>query len=85
MDIYHRWLVWNPGGHIAAGVMMKSWVNALDRNDVMYFFGLAMVFVGLSLSVSVATALIIVGAVMSGVSVVASFFVTGLSARSPSK
>jgi hypothetical protein len=62
-----------------------TWFKTLDRNDVMYFCGLTMVFVGLSLSVSVTTALIVVGAVMSLVSVVASFFVTGLAARGPHK
>lgn len=64
---------------------MKGWLKTFDRNDLMYFCGLAMLFIGLSLAVSIATALVVVGTAMSLVSVFASFFVTSLSARGPHK
>lgn len=58
---------------------MKTWISKLDTNDVFYYAGLVMLFVGLSLSVSVATALTVVGAALALVSFVNSLIVVWLS------
>ncbi len=62
---------------------MKPWLNSLDRNEVTYWIGLIMLFVGLSMRVSVETALIVVGAVIAAESVITSYLAmwTALSTR----
>lgn len=58
---------------------MKLSLQSLDRNEVTYWFGLLLLFVGLAIRVSVATALIVSGAIVLTTSVASSFFVTWLS------
>ena len=60
---------------------MKRWLQSLDRNEVAYWLGLLMLFVGLAIRVSTATALIVAGGVVVGTSVASSFFTTWLSVR----
>lgn len=62
---------------------MKTWISKLDTNDVFYYAGLVMLFVGLSLSVSVATALTVVGAALAVVSFINSLVVVWLSKGTP--
>ena len=58
---------------------MKEWLKSLNRNEVTYWVGLAMLFVGLTLSVSVATALVVIGAIVAAESVITSYLATWLS------
>lgn len=58
-----------------------TWLKSLDRNEVTYWVGLAMLFIGLSLRVSVATALIVTGAAMALESVVTSYLATWLGVQ----
>ena len=51
----------------------------MNHNDLMYWVGLSMLFLGLSLTVSVGTALTVVGSIFIVISIVSSFFVTWLS------
>lgn len=44
-----------------------------DVNDIVFYVGLAMLFAGLALSVSVGTGLIVVGAVLGGVALTNSY------------
>jgi len=53
-----------------------------DANDIIFYLGLVMIFVGLALVVSVGTGLIVVGAVLAGVSL-ANSFVRILLSRKP--
>lgn len=57
-----------------------NWLKAQDRAEITYWLGLLMLFAGLSLSVSVATALIVIGALVVLTSTASSFFITWLSA-----
>lgn len=54
-------------------------LKSLDRNEKTYWAGLLMIFIGLALSVSVATALIITGAAMALESVITSYLATWLT------
>ncbi len=54
---------------------------SLDRNEVTYWVGLAMLFAGLAWGVSAATALVVTGAAMALESVVTSYLATWLSMR----
>lgn len=58
---------------------MILWIKSLNRNEVTYWVGLALLFVGLSLRVSVATALIVTGAIITLESVLTSYLATWLS------
>ena len=58
---------------------MSIWLKSLDRNELTYWVGLALLFVGLCLRVSVATALIVTGAIITLESVVTSYMITWLS------
>ena len=60
---------------------MMTWLHSLDRNDLTYWLGLLMLFVGLVLSVSAETALIVVGAAIAGESVVTSYLAAWIGAR----
>jgi hypothetical protein len=60
---------------------MKNWLQSLDRNEVTYWLGLLMLFVGLTVRVSVATALIVVGAAVAAESVVTSYLATWMSEK----
>ena len=53
-----------------------------DANDIIFYLGLVMIFVGLALVVSVGTGLIVVGAVLAGVSL-SNSFVRILLSRKP--
>jgi len=61
---------------------MKAWLQKLDANDWFYYTGLGMLFAGVSLSVSVATALIVVGSVLAAISFLNSLIVVWLSKES---
>jgi len=50
-----------------------------SRNDLLYCIGLILLFTGLTLR-SYSLALIVIGAILTGVSIATSFFVTWLSA-----
>lgn len=63
---------------------MILWIKSLNRNEVTYWVGLALLFVGLSLRVSVATALIVIGAVITLESVFTSYLATWFSLRDQS-
>lgn len=52
--------------------MIKIW-KALERSEQTYWIGLALLFIGLALGVSVATALSVIGAVIVLESVVTSY------------
>lgn len=52
---------------------MTAWLKSLDRNEVTYWLGLLLLFAGLAFRVSVETALIVVGAVLTVESVVSSY------------
>ena len=61
----------------------RSLGRPLDATDWSYLLGLILLAIGISLRVSVETALIVVGAILTFVSCAASFFVTWLSAARP--
>jgi len=52
-----------------------------SRNDLVYLAGLLCLFTGLAAVYSWGVALIVLGAVLTGVSILSSFFVTWLSTR----
>lgn len=54
---------------------MISWLKSLESNEKTYWLGLGLLFAGLSLGVSVATAMIVIGAVMAAESVLTSYVV----------
>lgn len=60
---------------------MKNWLQSLDHNEVTYWLGLLMLFAGLTVRVSVATALIVVGASVAAESVVTSYLATWMSEK----
>lgn len=60
---------------------MIHWLKSLESNEKTYWLGLGLLFAGLSLGVSVATAMIVVGAVLIITSTMSSFFLTWLSAE----
>lgn len=60
---------------------MIEWVRSLDRNEVTYWSGLLLLFVGVGLSVSVATALMVVGGVLTVESVITSYLATWISEK----
>ncbi len=60
---------------------MKAWWMALDKFERQFLFGLALLFAGLALSVSIATALVVVGAVMAGESMLTSYLAGWLKSR----
>jgi phage shock protein PspC (stress-responsive transcriptional regulator) len=54
-------------------------------NDQIYLAGLLFLFAGLAAQYSWSVALIVIGAILTGVSIGTSFFVTWLSTRIPTK
>lgn len=60
-------------------------LKSLEREEVTYWLGLVLLFIGLSAGVSVATALIVTGAAMASESVITSYLATWLSIRSARK
>jgi hypothetical protein len=52
---------------------VENCLKKFDPQDMVYYAGLTMLFVGLALVVSVGTALSVVGAVLTGVSLVNSY------------
>lgn len=58
-----------------------NWLRSLDRNEVTYWLGLLMLFAGLTVRVSVETALIVVGASVAAESVVTSYLATWMSEK----
>lgn len=53
-----------------------TWLKSLDRNEMTYWLGLLLLFAGLALGVSMATGLIVVGAVIVVESVASSYLST---------
>lgn len=64
---------------------MKNWLLSLERNEITYWLGLLMLLAGVASSVSVATALIVVGASMAAESVVTSYLATWMALSSTRK
>lgn len=62
-----------------------NFLRSLDREEITYWVGLAMLFVGLSLRVSVATALTVTGTAMALESVVTSYLATWIGTQSARK
>lgn len=60
---------------------MMDWIWKQDRHDLTYAAGCLLLFVGLSFSVSVATALVVVGAVLAFESVLTSYVAAWISTR----
>lgn len=60
---------------------MKPWLNSLDRNEITYWLGLCLLFAGLTVRVSMETALIAVGAAMAVESVLTSYLSTWMASR----
>jgi hypothetical protein len=60
---------------------MMTWLRSQDRNDLTYWLGLLMLFVGLAVGVSAETALVIVGAAIAGESVITSYLAAWIGAR----
>lgn len=52
---------------------MIDWLKSLEPNEKTYWAGLGLLFAGLGIGVSVATALIVVGAAMAAESVITSY------------
>ena len=50
-----------------------NWINTLDRGEIAYYIGLLMLFIGISFSVSVASAFVVVGTVIVAESVITSY------------
>jgi len=62
-----------------------NFLKSIEREEVTYWVGLALLFVGLTIRVSVATALIVTGAVIALESVVTSYLATWLAWKSGAK
>lgn len=60
---------------------MIAWLKSQDRNEVTYWIGLLMLFIGMSLRVSVATALVVVGGAMALESVITSYLATWIVSK----
>ena len=60
---------------------MTNWLQKQDRNELTYWVGLMMLFIGLCFSVSVATALAVVGGAMALESVLTSYVATWASEK----
>lgn len=52
-----------------------------NRNDLAYLAGLLFLFSGITLEFSWGTALIVIGAIVTGIGIATSFYVTWLSSR----
>lgn len=61
--------------------MNMNWLKSLDRNEAAYWIGLAFLFIGLAVRVSIATALAVIGAILVIVSVLNSLILVWLSSR----
>jgi hypothetical protein len=62
-----------------------NFLKSLDRNEKTYWVGLVMLFTGLTLSVSIATALVVTGAAIALESVITSYLATWMSWKSVRK
>jgi len=62
-----------------------NFFKSIEREEVTYWVGLALLFVGLTIRVSVATALIVTGAVIALESVVTSYLATWLAFKNEAK
>lgn len=60
---------------------MMTWIRSKDPHERSYWLGLLLLFIGLALGVSVATALTVVGAVVAGESVITSYLATWFRER----
>ena len=60
---------------------MSNFWKSLDRNEVTYWVGLAMLFAGLTLSVSMATALVVTGAILISVGILNSLVMVWLAGK----
>ena len=59
-----------------------NYLKSLDPNQLTYWLGMVMLFVGLSLSVSVATALIVSGGAIAAEAVITSYLAMWLARKS---
>lgn len=64
---------------------MRTWLQSFEREEVTYWVGLALLFIGLTIRVSVATALIVTGAIIVVESVITSYLATWLVWKSEAK
>lgn len=60
-------------------------LKSIEREEVTYWVGLGMLFAGLTISVSVATALVVTGAVIALESVVTSYLATWIGIKNVRK
>lgn len=60
---------------------LLSFLQSPERNELAYWLGLLLLFLGLSVGVSVATAFIVTGAIITGESVLTSYVASWLGAR----
>jgi len=58
-----------------------AWIQTLDRYEITYWVGLGMLFAGLSLGVSIATALVVTGSILVMISFLNSLIVIWAAAR----
>ncbi len=56
-------------------------LTSIDRNELTYWLGLLLLFIGLAAGVSAATALTVIGAVIVGESVLTSYLAQWIKAR----
>lgn len=59
-------------------------IPRFSRNDLVYLAGLLLLFAGVAATFSWGVALLVLGAVITGVNIATSFFVTWLSVRKES-
>ena len=59
--------------------------KSLDRNERVYWVGLGMLFLGLNIGVSVATALIVTGSALALEAVITSYLATWMNWKSTRK
>lgn len=62
-------------------MIFLNWLRTTDRNELTFWLGLLLLFIGLSGSVSVFAALTVVGVLMAGESVITSYIAQWIKAR----
>lgn len=58
-----------------------AWLASIDRNELTFWLGLLLLFIGLVVGVSVATALIVTGAIVTGESILTSYIAQWFGSR----
>lgn len=64
---------------------IATWFKSADKNTLAYWSGLMLLFLGVALSVSVATALMVLGGILVVISTASSFYLTYLVSRTPKR